>query len=485
MLRFFRLVGNRLPRSLRAEVVRAIHAGPRAKKRWGTSGDFDRLRHQKALLLYKLSVSGARLDRKSRALADEAAARVPDDAERDEFLVWHGEGRWVGDDEFAPKELVEGSVAEVVTALEEERVGQDGLRGLVVLSQVKVASALRRLAKQGVWPASYWQGFLWHLAEPRERKRRPARLHDHVAGILSQAPDELFGEIGSAVAGFVGQLAENYGIDREDDFRLLWTKAWPGREVVEPAVAELEDPLTEALNHPAGKLAEAALARLRKYQPEMGAGLPGAVRQYFDAIGEDPDGQLGRVMLAMRLHYLFAVDPDWTTEHMIARLDPARSQEAASLWSAYGWSPSVGPDLLRAFKGPFLEILRTEAPEYRKLGNLRSLFMTVCLEAPDELAEQEIRGVVDGLPEKGLKTVLRNLKGRLTGEAPERARVWQEKVHPWLGEYWPQAAVRNYGGNVRRDSRITRGVRRGVCAGGRMVAGAFATARGSRPLPSQ
>ena len=446
MLRFFRLAGNRLPRSLRAEVVRAIHAGPKAKKRWATTGDFDRLRHHKALLLRKLSVSGALLDRKSRALAEEAAPRAPDDDERDEFLVWHGEAQWVGDDEFAPNDLVEGSVADVVTALKEEEVGQDGLRGLVVLKRVKVASALRRLSEQGVWPASYWQGFLWHLAEPHERKGQPARLHDHVAGILAQAPDELFDEIGSAVATFVGQIAEAYGIDREGDFRLLWTKAWPGREVVEPAVAELEDPLTDALNHPAGKLADAALVRLRKYEPEMGAGLPGPVRQYFDAIGQDPDGQLGRVMLAMRLHYLFAVDPEWATEHMIARLDPARSQEAASLWSAYGWSPSVGPDLLRAFKGPFLKILRIEAPEYRKLGNLRNLFMTVCLEAPDELTDPEIRSVVDGLPEKGLKAVLRSLKGRLTGEAPDRTRVWQEKVHPWLREYWPQAAVRNTAG---------------------------------------
>ena len=29
---------------------------------------------------------------------------------------------------------------------------------------------------------------------------------------------------------------------------------------------------------------------------------------------------------------------------------------------------------------------------------------------------------------------------------PQRARVWQEKVHPWLREYWPQAAVRNTAG---------------------------------------
>ncbi|MXY39709.1 MAG: hypothetical protein F4Y62_07920 [Rhodospirillaceae bacterium] len=446
VLRFFRLAGKRLPRSLRTEIVRAIHAGPKARKGWGSSADLDRLRQQKALLLRKLSVSGARLDRKSRALADEAAAYAPVDDERDEFLVWHGEGRWVGDDEFAPKALVEGSVADVVAALEEERVGQDGLRGLVVLKRIKVASALRRLARRGVWPASYWQGFLWHLAEPRERKGQPGRLHDHVAGVLIEAPNELFNEIGSAAAGFVSRLAEEYGIDREDDFRLLWMKAWTGKEDVGPAMVGLEDPLTDALNHPAGKLAEAALARLRKYEPELGARLPGAVREYFDAIGEDMDGQLGRVMLAMRLHYLFALDPDWATQHLIARLDPGRSQEAAKLWSAYGWSPSVGPDLLRAFKEPFLEMLRSEGPEHRRLGNLRSLFMTVCLEAPDEVTEQEIHGVVEALPEKGLKTVLGSLKRRFTGEAPERERIWQEKVHPWLRDYWPQAAVRNTAG---------------------------------------
>ena len=446
VLRFFRLAGKRLPQGLRTEIVRAIHAGPKAKKGLGPFGNLERLRHQKALLLHKLSVSGARLDKKSRALADEAAPGAEVDVERDEFLVWHGEARWVGDDEFAPRDLVEGSVADVVAALQEERVRQDGLRGLVVLRRVKVASALRRLAKQGVWPASYWQGFLWHLVEPREGKEQSARLHGYVAAILAEAPDELFSDTGSAVAGFVSRLAEECATDRETEFGLLWTKAWTGKEDVEPETVDLGDPLTDALNHPAGKLAEAALARLRKYEPEAGAGIPESVRRYFDAIGEHPGGQLGRVMLATRLHYLFAVDPGWATRHMIARLDPGGSQEAASLWSAYGWSPSIGPDLLRAFKGPFLEVLRSEGPEVRKRGNLRSLFMTVCLEASEELTGQEIRNVVDALPESGLKTVLRSLKQRLTGDAAERERIWLEKVQPWLRAYWPQAVVRNTAG---------------------------------------
>ena len=449
VLRFFRLAGKRLPRGLRAEIVRSIHAGPKSNKGIGPFDSLDRLHHEKALLLHKLSVSGARLDRKSRALADEATPRAEAyDDERDEFLSWHGKVRWLRDEEFAPRDLVEGSVADVVAALEDKTISQDRLRALAVQKRAKVASALRRLAKQGKWPADYWQGFLWHVAVPREAHEPPARLHVHVARILAKAPDQLFKEVASAAAGFVSQLAEEYGTDRETEFGLLWTKTWTGKGEGEQQTVDMEEPFTVALNDRAGKLAEAALTRLRKYEALTEAGIPAGVKPYFDAIGEDPDGHLGRVVLATRLHYLFAIDPDWTTEHMIARLSPGQSQETANLWSAYGWSPSLGPNLLRAFKRPFLEILRNEGLESRKLGNLRSLFMTVCLEAPAELTEQEIRNVVKVLPEEGLKTLLESLKRRLTGEAAEQGRIWHDKVHPWLRDYWPQAAVRNTAGTA-------------------------------------
>ena len=444
VMRFLRLAGERLPRDLRTEIVRAIHTGPKSKKGKALPNYEDIIRREKALRLYKLSVSGARLNKKSRALAEEAILDGdPDDFERDEFLSWHGEARWIGDEEFAPVDLVEGSISDVVAALDDEKVGQDELRGLVVRKRVKVATALRRLAKQGKWPPIYWQGFLWHLAGPHEKNAPLVRLHAYVATILVQAPDGLFTDVGTAAADFLSRLAKEYAIDRETEFGLLWTKAWTSKGEVEPQTAEPGNPLTDALNDPAGKLAEAALTRLQKYEPQAGEGIPEVVRPYFDSIGQDPDGHLGRVMLASRLYYLFAVDPDWTTEHMIVRLSPGQSQEAANLWSAYGWSPRLGPDLLRAFKDPFLEILQDEGVDDRKLGNLRGLFVTVCLEAPEELSDQEIRSVVEPLPEEGLKTLLVNLEQRLRGEAEERGRIWRNKVHPWLSEYWPQAEGRN------------------------------------------
>ena len=444
VLRFFRLAGTRLPRGLRVEIVRAIHAGLSAKPRRAPANHAEIMRREASLRLHKLSVSGVRLDRKSRALAEELQANADGgDEERDEFLVWHGEGRWVGDAEFAPRALLQGSVDDVVSALEAEGMSRDGFRGLVVTQPVKTACALRRVAERGNWPSKYWQGFLWFLAEAREGPPRQARLLDYVARLLVDAPDELFDEIASAAAGFVKRIGERWGTDRESEFEGLWTRAWSGREESEAEVLGLDDSLTDALNSASGKLAEAALVRLGKYEPKAGSCFPARVRPYFEAIGGDRDRHLGRVMLATRLHYLFAIDPGWVGEHLLPRLELGGAEEAGDLWSAYGWSPTVGPDLLQAFKESFLEVLRDREERVRKRRNLIHLFVTICLEAPGELSGEEVHGVVEGMSDSALRSVLGSLKGRLGGEPAVRAEIWRGSVYPWLREYWPRAAVRN------------------------------------------
>ena len=449
VLRFLRLAGRRLPRDLRTKAVRAIHAGPMYNERRAPPGYGEFVRREKALRLHKLRVSGARLDRKSRALADEVEpdpAGGPDD--RDEFLSWHGEARWIGDEEFAPKGLLVGSVADLAAALGGDGMGRDEFRGLVVQRPVKVAFALRRLANEGRWPAHCWQGYLWFLAEPREPQRHEARLRGYVARVLADAPGELIEGIGSAAGGFVKRLAEEWGADREPELVVLWQKAWEGKGARSQAILGVDDPLTDALNHSAGKLAEAALARLGKYEPRAGAGLPVLVRPYFDAIGADPEGELGRVMLATRLHYLHSLDPDWAGERLLPRLVPGNSAEARALWYAYGWSPTVGPDLLQAFKGSFLAVLRGGKDRAHPRRNLTHLFTVVCLNAPGELTAQEIRSVVDTMSEGALMTVLGALTSRLKGDGPERAAIWENTVSPWLRDYWPRTAVRNTSGTT-------------------------------------
>ena len=177
-----------------------------------------------------------------------------------------------------------------------------------------------------------------------------------------------FNGIAAAAAGVVKTLAERFGTGREEELEALWKRVWSQRGETEPEAVSLDDPLTAAMNHPAGELAEAALIRLWKYELRAGAGFPPSVRTYFTVIAEDPNGHFGRVMLATRLYYLFELDPEWTAEHLIARLSPKRSKEAADLWSAYGWSPTIGPGPFPSIQGAISRILARQQGRRQTTG---------------------------------------------------------------------------------------------------------------------
>ena len=445
VLRFLRRAGVRLPRSVRAEIVRAIHAGPKTKPKKAPPGYDEMIRKEQALRLYKLAASGALLNAKARKLAGEH--RPPPDGEpveRDEFTDWPAGGRWVAEADLAPEELRDASVDEIVTALRDGRVRHAEFRGLAAATPVKTARVLRRLAADEIWQPEYWQQFLRTIAHfPHEPKPNP-RLQCHVAGILCRAPDALFTGVESAAAEFVKGLAHMYGTDREEALKQLWTKAWDGLAKTDPVpIVDSENPITDALNHPAGKLAEVAMIRLQKYGPRVGDGLRAPVRPYFDAVAAAPHGHLGRVMLTTRLPYLFALDQEWAKRWLIPLLDPEDSAQAANLWYAFGWSRTIGPDLLQAIKAPFLEVLRDGEVAARTEHNLTSIFIAVCLEAPNELTHEEICSVVSAMSERELKAVLECLTQRLIGELSEQAQLWREKVGPWLETYWPAAEARN------------------------------------------
>ena len=448
VLRFLRMAGKRLPRRLRVEVVRAIHAGPKGRQRFAGERHEETLRQETALRLYKLAVSGAQIDRGSRALAEEAERAVRGIAEeRDEFIGWHDGAQWVAVEEFAPEELVQGTAADVATAVRDEKIGPEQFQGVTARQPEKALEALKQLAAEGSWPPAYWQRFLWAIPGSAEEPQDREELREEAARMLVDAPDELFEKCGTAAADLVEIQAKICGEEREDELATLWWRAWGG--VVRGDRArpnKVSDPLNDALGDPAGRLAEAAFLRMRKYAPRVGDGLPPQVRPYFEAIANEPKGHLARVMLARKLYRLHAIDPVWTVAGLIGRMSPGRSEEAANLWYAYGASLTIGPDLLQALKEAFLEVLTGGEMEARTEDRLTGLFMAVCLEAPNELTEEEKKRVVRAMSEEGLKTVLGSLQNRVTGEPKERARIWREKLSPWVRDYWPPGEARNTGG---------------------------------------
>ena len=438
VMRFLRLAGSRLPRDLRVSIVKSIHAGPKTKQY------YENIQKEKALRLIRLQVSGVDLDKKSRALiGDEKLDTEGELNERDEFRIWSSETTRVAQEDFTPQNLLNCSVVDISTALQDSKISSDAFHGLALQKPVKAASALRRLVKNGEWPKKYWNRFLWSLSELKHRQTLRVRLMIYISQVIKSAPNDFFSKLGSPIAGFVKLLSEEWGIDRESDIRSLWNKAWNGIEIFNIKEIEVDDVLDKALNNTAGKLAEVALLRLQIHNPKTDEGIPKPVCQYFNTVFTDKKGHLGRVMLAMRLHYLFVIDRQWVEEHMIPLFDPQYSEEAAILWSGYAHSPTVSPDLLQTFKKPFLQVLKDVEQIGRRKRHLTGLYMTICLEAPDGLTNQEILDVIKSMSEESLVSVLNSLRNRFKGDAAERSLVWNEKVYPWLSRYWPGTGTKN------------------------------------------
>ena len=488
VLRFFRMAGRRLPRSLRAEIVRTIHNGPMTKSKKATYAEAKSIRGEKALRFCKLIASGARLDKKSRELVEEFDSnREAGLNERNEFLVWTDNLETMSAEEYIPKELLDSSVDDVTTVLENKKIGNYGFREFALRYPVKIASALRRIANRGAWPLTFWIDFLWTIAITHENPIHHARLRNYVAQVLTTAPAEVFTKVDSAAAVLIKRIAGEYGIAQEPELQVIWTKAWGGIGKMRTEVQNENDALTTALNHAAGMLAGAALIRLWKYEPRDGKGLPLPVRYYFDTISHDPSGRFGRVMLAANLSKLFAIDPEWVKKNLIPRLSLQSSEEARDLWSAHGRSKAFSHDLLLAFKSMFFQVLQDTEIDQRSKVDLVRLFMSICLERPKYLTPSEVRDVVRSVSRDALPIVVSGREPvvfRCTAGFRSGAMA---STGPGAARFEPGRSESGSGGRILGVGDGFPGVRRGLrrlppCGppgfrGGRRSGGAFAPFR--------
>jgi len=447
LLRFLNMAGSRLPTGLREDIVDAIHAEP-------TVGDPDQggrppeaVRHAKARLLLELHLSGAALDSKSRSLAAEVVSGRPEGDFDAAYEVFSGKGAFATiahEGHKSAQQLLEGPPADLEQVLCDEAspMGWDDANTLVCLGAHKVFEALRACAARGSFPPEPWKHLMWHLAASRPESNPDPEVEDAVARILLDAPDDFFLRVGTAAATFVRDVAEAWDKNRESSIRAVWERAWLGAS--NRTEHDSDDPVSQALNHVAGILAEAALARVGKHAHGPQSGLSSSVRPYFDTIARCREGHLGRVRLTTSLNRLFTIDPEWTEEALVRRLNPdVDSSEPLDMWAGFAWSPTVGPTLLTALKPALLTVLARDDVRPKTMRALIALLVTICLDAPENLTESEVRGIMESLSEKSLCDALRSLGSRLTGNSVERGYTWHGRIGPWLETYWPREGGRH------------------------------------------
>lgn len=440
LLRFLRKTGKRLPQSLRIKLIRAILAGPiygrRNSEEWAV-----RARKRKiGIRLGKLKLAGVRLNKK----AEKQATRVKREKEtpkshRDEFSSWIGEVTSGPPDEFG-KNRPEIFPAKILAAkIAGGAYSAQQFEGALRVSLIQCLFSLIRLARDDQWPIDHWGELVWRIGNMNSDEGQKVRMRTLSA--LFDAPDSLVRGLGTRPARMLRDVSREVLAEDEQKFLRLWDFAW---DAVGPTqMKEDWDRMTQALNDSAGVLAETALSRLWLYDPKVNKGFPPAVRPYFDSIGGKPEDLLGRVILVRLLNNLFLIDPVWTRRFLVDTMSNVDTPEAKDLWTAYGYSPRISPNLLSAIKTPFFEILKRYDDEAKTDDNLVSMFMSVCLDLPKEFTPGEIRDVVQGLPEAALAQIAHVFDRRLNVAKEERAAAWKKKVFPWLNAYWPNLAEKN------------------------------------------
>jgi hypothetical protein len=202
----------------------------------------------------------------------------------------------------------------------------------------------------------------------------------------------------------------------------------------------MRDVLMEALNAPAGHLAEVLIKRMTK--GENGEEMPDALRQRFNRLASALGrfGELARVRFAAAVSSLFERAPIWTAERIVPLFD-WNSPEAANVWNGRRYSSYIGsPRLFELTKTPFLEPFgRREITEddLRVYGEWLAIIVMAnqSENAGYPITPTEARSALRAAGPRALSSVAHRLAVETKPE--EKIAHWQNVVGSVFESIWP------------------------------------------------
>jgi SIR2-like domain/Domain of unknown function (DUF4020) len=227
-----------------------------------------------------------------------------------------------------------------------------------------------------------------------------------------------------------------------DDAIALGEKAWDACTRSDHGLKDkVKDWLFVALNHPAGTLALFFLRMLSKARNNAGAawnGIPPRYRKVFASIvsGTTYAAEIGRVILASQVLFLFGADNTWAVENIVPLFkwssDSRRALQAWHGFLAWGhWNDDLLTYMMPNYEETF-PVLHAELGEFRErlCSHLAGIAV---LSSVDPLEKGWINRFLTTVePEEremwasSINTVLKG-----TTEASKR-EVWNH----WIGKYW-------------------------------------------------
>ena len=458
VFRLFVLQGHQLTGASQDRLETAILSGPPREmhrddlepERWK-----DLVARSVWLRLAKLNSSGLALSTTAQTRLAELSSAYPKWQlavdECDEFSIWICGPDWMsGPEDQDYEESREIDIAprkrrELVQWLakpqsEQRSPREDTWREVCRNRFVHSLFALCDLARDGVWSAGRWREALQVWSEEGMEQRSWC----YAAPLVQTLPDTVIHEIAYDVAWWIKVASES--INRHEDIlldlcrRVLAVPLEAGTGMMRNG-EPIDEPVTEAINHPVGHVTQALINLWFKRNPNDNDLLPADIRPFFTELCDVQVDRFrhGRVLLGSRLIAFFRVDRPWTEQYLLPLFSWSNPAEAKAVWEGFLWSPRLYQPLLTAFRPQFLE----SANHYADLGEHRqqfAAFLTYAALGPTEgYTVDEFRSAIGALPQDGLEESAQALSQALEGAADQREDYWTNRVQPFWQQVWPKS----------------------------------------------
>lgn len=324
--------------------------------------------------------------------------------------------------------------------------GPDRSGLLAILSQT-VASDFgwgeqlaQALTSNKEWKVDVWRSMLrgWRQAELTESQ------YAQVVGIVRCLPTL------EAFAYEVTDLLQHFAGERLADATLASSEALAATlydrcvEAPDPRVKERSDRwLTEAINHPGGMLAQfwlAAISLRRRSSGDDWQGIPADYVCVLDKVllGSSFTAAMGRVVLAGRLQFFYAVDSEWTLDKLVPLLDwSPDSLRAQQAWHGHLTIGRLNEPLLGALMPRYVAtfpVLDAQlSPKREKFcGHLASIAL---FSSRSPVSGGWVNEFLKSVGEESRTTWANRLGAQLgTLDATAAQEAWDN----WLSDYWQQ-----------------------------------------------
>jgi hypothetical protein len=445
--------GSKLSLSARAKLEAGILIGPpRQMYRDDLElGRWERLVDRSVWLhLAKLREGGGKLGEAASARFNSLSAANPEwrlaHNERDEFSVWMS---GTGDPDYEDSQYVDIAPrkrAALVRWLkqpprERQPFYEDTWRETCRTRFFHCFAALCDLSEENLWPVEYWREALQAWSD----EGRVQRSWHYAAPLVQTMPDMIKLENAHSLTWWMEAASKE--INRHEPVlldlcrRVLDLSLEPNtgiRQNGEP----INEPVTEAINHPIGHVAQALLNLWFKREPNDNDLLPVEIEPFFSRICEAKVERFrhGRVLLASRLIALFRVDRSWTEKNLLPLFDWSRNPaEAKGAWEGFLWSPRLYRPLLIAFKSQFLSTVQHYS-DLGEGGHQFAAFLThAALDPAEGYTSADFQTAVGELPQEGLQEVAQTLSQALESAGDQREDYWKNRVQPFWQHVWPKS----------------------------------------------